>query len=185
MSGGYGGPFGGHLFINVYIFNRITSLVRNCIEMDVARRREYVRTVTAGKCAHSTKIIWPINKARCVVFVPVFFCAVEKAVNELQHVLPDYTIVFTIAVLANDPLFTDVTNVQQLRIIERSLWLVLEPLVNNKDYFSFTFYKTMVERIKKTKNALKPDDDVLNTVSCAHCANISIYKSNSVFLLFL
>lgn len=101
-------------------------------------------------------------------FLFLFFCAVEKAVNELQHVLPDYTIVFTIAVLANDPLFTDVTNVQQLRIIERSLWLVLEPLVNNKDYFSFTFYKTMVERIKKTKNALKPDDDVLNTVSCAH-----------------
>lgn len=79
--------------------------------------------------------------------------------------LPDYMFVFAIAQLTHDVHFTDVNSVQQLKAIERCLWLVLEPLVHSKDDYSFNFYKNMIDRIKRRKDTLRHDDHETNVVS--------------------
>lgn len=83
----------------------------------------------------------------------------------LSHMLPDYMLVFAVALLAHDPQFTNVQSIPQLKAIERCLWLVLEPLVNSKDDYCFAFYKTIIDRMKNHKDAVRPDDDEMNTVS--------------------
>lgn len=85
--------------------------------------------------------------------------------SQLPHILPDYMLVFAVTVLTHDPHFTRPNDPAQLRQIERCLWLVLEPLVMNKEFFCFSFYKNLIERIKHHKDALKPEDEETNHVS--------------------
>lgn len=84
---------------------------------------------------------------------------------QLPHILPDYMLVFAVPVLTHDPRFTRHTDPVQLRQIERCLWMILEPLVNNKEFFCFGFYKNLIERMKNHKDSLKPDDEDTNNVS--------------------
>lgn len=84
--------------------------------------------------------------------------------SQLPHILPDYMLVFAVTVLTHDPRFTRHTDPAQLRQIERCLWLILEPLVTNKEFFCFGFYKNLIERMKNHKDALKPDDAETNNV---------------------
>lgn len=53
----------------------------------------------------------------------------------------------------------------ELQIAQQCLWFVLEPLVTKNDYFSYGFYKTLIEKMKNHKDAVRPDDDHLNYVS--------------------
>lgn len=94
-----------------------------------------------------------------------FSSLVERAMSQLPHILPDYMLVFAVPVLTHDPRFTRHTDPAQLRQIERCLWLILEPLVTNKEFFCFGFYKNLIERMKNHKDALKPDDEETNQVS--------------------
>lgn len=89
----------------------------------------------------------------------------EKALNQLPHILPDYMLVFAVSILTHDPNFTNNKDITQLKSIERCLWLLLEPLITNKEFFCFGFYKTIVDRMKNHKDALKADDETYNTVS--------------------
>lgn len=91
--------------------------------------------------------------------------SVDNAMSTLPTMLPDYMLVFAVAVLTHDPQFTDINDLAQLKTIERCLWLVLEPLVINKDFFCFGFYKNIVDRMKNHKDAVRPDDDEVNHVS--------------------
>ncbi|XP_055534630.1 sister chromatid cohesion protein PDS5 homolog B-B [Wyeomyia smithii] len=120
---------------------RLQQQVKSNIETDVNRRREYVKT----------------------------FATVERAMSQLPHILPDYMLVFAVPVLTHDPRFTRHTDPVQLRQIERCLWLILEPLVTNKEFFCFGFYKNLIERMKNHKDALKPDDEEINCKLWAIC----------------
>uniref|UniRef100_A0A182WEA9 Uncharacterized protein n=1 Tax=Anopheles minimus TaxID=112268 RepID=A0A182WEA9_9DIPT len=115
--------------------------IKSNIETDVNRRREYVKN----------------------------FTTVERGMSQLPHILPDYMLVFAVTILTHDPQFTRPADPAQLRHIERCLWLVLEPLVMNKEFFCFSFYKNLIERIKHHKDALKPDDEETNHKLWAIC----------------
>ncbi|XP_052872829.1 sister chromatid cohesion protein PDS5 homolog B-B isoform X1 [Anopheles cruzii] len=115
--------------------------IKSNIETDVNRRREYVKT----------------------------FATVERAMSQLPHILPDYMLVFAVTVLTHDPQFTRPSDPAQLRQIERCLWLVLEPLVTNKEFFCLGFYKNLIERMKNHKDAMKPDDEETNHKLWAIC----------------
>lgn len=84
--------------------------------------------------------------------------------SQLPHILPDYMLVFAVPVLTHDPSFTNPEDKTQLVALEKCLWLILEPLISNKEFFCSGFYKNIVERMKNHKDAYKPDDDAINTV---------------------
>ncbi|XP_026466131.1 sister chromatid cohesion protein PDS5 homolog B isoform X1 [Ctenocephalides felis] len=123
---------------------RLANSLRVYTETDVVRRREYVKTITNGT-------------------------QVEKAMTQLTHILPDYMLVFAIPVLAHDPRFTRYDEVHQLKTIERCLWNILEPLVSQKEFYSFGFYKNLIERMKNHKDALNSNDDSMNYKLWAIC----------------
>lgn len=126
----------------------------------IFRRRDYVKTLTMGSANSDS-----------------------KAMMQLPHILPDYMLVFAIPVLAHEPRLTRYVlnfslcmypnyrlkfrwdNVAELQIAQQCLWFVLEPLVTKNDYFSYGFYKTLIEKMKNHKDAVRPDDDHLNYVS--------------------
>jgi len=49
--------------------------------------------------------------------------------------------------------------------IKECLWFILEPLIIKNDSYSFGFYKTLVERMKNSKDALDSSNDESNYVS--------------------
>lgn len=91
--------------------------------------------------------------------------SVEKAMSQLPHILPDYMLVFAVPVLTHDPNFTSVSDPIQLKQIEKCLWLILEPLITNREFFCFGFYKNLIQRMKNHRDAYKPDDPTVNHVS--------------------
>lgn len=120
---------------------RLRTTVRNYMITDINRRRDYVKTLTMGTGQ------------------------VDKAMSQLPHILPDYMLVFAVPVLAHDPHLTKWDDVQELTKAKQCLWFILEPLVTKNDYFSYGFYKSLIERMKNHKDAVRPDDDSINYVS--------------------
>lgn len=113
--------------------------------------------------------------------------AVEKAMVQLPHILPDYMLVFAVPVLTHDPNFTSVSDPVQLKQIEKCLWLILEPLITNREFFCFGFYKNLIQRMKNHRDAYKPDDSTVNhvrilTFPLHFCSNF--YLTKLVFYLF-
>lgn len=115
---------------------RLYLQIKTYIETDVNRRREYIKT----------------------------FASVDRALTQLPHILPDYMLLFAIAVLTHDPNFVEPTDLVELKGIDKCLSLVLDPLIKNKEFFCYAFYKNIVDRIKHHKDALKPDDTIINSV---------------------
>ncbi|XP_050315656.1 sister chromatid cohesion protein PDS5 homolog B [Anthonomus grandis grandis] len=126
--------------------HRLRSLIRNYMLNDINRRRDYVKTITMGNTT-----------------------AESRAMVQLPHILPDYMLVFAIPVLAHDPRLMRWDNLTELQAAQQCLWFVLEPLVTKNDYFSFGFYKTLIEKMKNHKDAVRPDDDHLNYKLWALC----------------
>ncbi|KAL1497514.1 hypothetical protein ABEB36_008461 [Hypothenemus hampei] len=126
--------------------NRLRTLIRNYMINDINRRRDYVKTITMG-----------ITNAE------------SRAMSQLPHILPDYMLVFAIPVLAHEPRLTRWDNVAELHIAQQCLWFILEPLVTKNDYFSYGFYKTLIEKMKNHKDAVRPDDDHVNYKLWALC----------------
>lgn len=120
--------------------SRLRSTIKNYMIADITRRRDYVKTLTMGAGQ------------------------MEKAMGQLPHILPDYMLVFAIPVLAHDPGLSRWDDVQELARAKHCLWFILEPLVKS-DYFSYGFYRTLIERMKNHKDAVRPDDDSINYVS--------------------
>lgn len=121
--------------------NRLRATIRNYMVTDINRRRDYVKALTMGPGQ------------------------MEKALGQLPHILPDYMLVFAIPVLAHDPALSRWDDVQDLTRAKQCLWFILEPLVTKNDYFSYGFYKNLIERMKNHKDAVSPDDDSINYVS--------------------
>lgn len=120
--------------------NRLRTTIRNYMVADINRRRDYVKSLTMGATQ-------------------------DKALSQLPHILPDYMLVFAVPVLAHDPSYTKWDNVQQLTKAQQCLWFVLEPLVVKSEYFSYGFYKSLIERMKNHKDSIRPDDESINYVS--------------------
>lgn len=85
--------------------------------------------------------------------------------SQLPHILSDYMLVFAVPVLTHDPNFTNYEDPIQLKQLEKCLWLILEPLISNKEFFCFGFYKNLIDRMKHHKDSYKSDDDATNCVS--------------------
>ncbi|KAH1008037.1 sister chromatid cohesion protein PDS5 homolog B-B [Dendroctonus ponderosae] len=126
--------------------SRLRTLIRNYMINDINRRRDYVKTITMGNSN-----------------------AESKAMQQLPHILPDYMLVFAIPVLAHEPRLTRWDNVAELQVAQQCLWFILEPLVTKNDYFSYGFYKTLIEKMKNHKDAVRPEDDHLNYKLWALC----------------
>lgn len=105
--------------------------------------------------------------------------------SQLPHILPDYMLVFAVCVLTHDPNFTNNKDVAQLKAIERCLWLLLEPLITNKEFFCFGFYKTILDRMKNHKDALKADDVKYNTVILLFFLSNIFYAHNIILVYVL
>lgn len=125
--------------------NRLKTTIRNYMVADINRRRDYVKSLTMGASQ------------------------ADKALSQLPHILPDYMLVFAVPVLAHDPSYTKWDNVQQLTKTKQCLWFVLEPLVVKSEYFSYGFYKSLIERMKNHKDSIRPDDESINYVSIECC----------------
>lgn len=98
--------------------------------------------------------------------------------HQLPHILPDYMLVFAVPVLTHDPTFTAVDDPVQLKQIEKCIWLILEPLITNKEFFCYGFYKNLCERMKNHKDAFKPDDEITNQVRTSPFSS-SIFTTTS------
>lgn len=85
-------------------------------------------------------------------------------------------LVFAVPVLTHDPTFSAPDDTIQLKQIEKCLWFILEPLIVNKEFFCFGFYKNLVQRMKNHKDALRTEDELTNHVSESIELDVS-YKS--------
>ncbi|XP_011866595.1 PREDICTED: sister chromatid cohesion protein PDS5 homolog B-B isoform X1 [Vollenhovia emeryi] len=122
---------------------RLKCVLKTYMQTDINKRRDYVKTLSLG--------------------------TVERAMDQLPHILPDYMLVFAVPILAHDPEFTSHIMVTQLKVIQQCLWFILEPLITKNEYYCYGFYKNLVERMKSHKDALKPEDNEMNYKLWAVC----------------
>ncbi|MBN3290642.1 PDS5B protein, partial [Polypterus senegalus] len=110
----------------------------------------------------------------------------HAAVSEkLLSLLPEYVVPYTIHLLAHDPDYVKVQDIEQLKDIKECLWFVLEILMSKNENNSHAFIRKMVENIKQTKDAQRPDDAKLNEklyTVCDVAMNIIISKSTTYSL---
>ncbi|XP_022921243.1 sister chromatid cohesion protein PDS5 homolog B isoform X2 [Onthophagus taurus] len=125
--------------------SRLRTQIKNNMITDINKRRDYVKTLTMGGGQ------------------------VDKAMSQLPHILPDYMLAFAIPVLGHDPGLSRWDDVADLTRAKQCLWFILEPLVTKTEYFSYGFYKNLIERMKNHKDALRPDDDSINYKLWALC----------------
>ncbi|CRK92889.1 CLUMA_CG006304, isoform A [Clunio marinus] len=115
---------------------KLGEQMKSNYEVDVNHRREYVKTFSNG--------------------------GIEGALGQLANILPDYILPFAVTVLSHSNLLEDRTNIDELKIAEKCLSFILEPLINNKDTFCFSLYKNMIEKMKNAKSAYQPHNDTIN-----------------------
>ncbi|XP_017780712.1 PREDICTED: sister chromatid cohesion protein PDS5 homolog B isoform X2 [Nicrophorus vespilloides] len=125
--------------------SKVRTTIKNYMIADINKRRDYVKSLTMGSGQ------------------------MDKAMSQLPHILPDYMLVFAVPVLAHDPGLSRWDDVSDLVKARQCLWFILEPLVTKSDYFSYGFYKNLIERMKNHKDALRPDDDSINYKIWALC----------------
>uniref|UniRef100_A0A8C0VMW9 PDS5 cohesin associated factor B n=1 Tax=Cyanistes caeruleus TaxID=156563 RepID=A0A8C0VMW9_CYACU len=86
----------------------------------------------------------------------------HAAVSEkLLSLLPEYVVPYTIHLLAHDPDYVKVQDIEQLKDI-KELVFILEILMAKNENNSHAFIRKMVENIKQTKDAQGPDDQKMN-----------------------
>lgn len=110
---------------------KLLDQMKHYVDSDVSRRREYMKTIATTTTQDSAA----------------------------AKILPDYMLAFAIPVLAHDPQFTNHEDVNQLKDLERCLRFVLEPLMANKETFSYGFYKNLIEEIKNHEDTTPNADD--------------------------
>merc|ERR1719340_251127 len=87
--------------------------------------------------------------------------------KQLPNIMPDFMLVFAIAVLAHHPEFESTQDIDFLKRIRGALWFVMEPLMAKNDNFSFGFYKGLVEKVKNKVDAI--DEEIYNEKLWAVC----------------
>ncbi|XP_025062882.1 sister chromatid cohesion protein PDS5 homolog B isoform X4 [Alligator sinensis] len=110
----------------------------------------------------------------------------HAAVSEkLLSLLPEYVVPYTIHLLAHDPDYVKVQDIEQLKDIKECLWFILEILMAKNENNSHAFIRKMVENIKQTKDAQGPDDPKMNEklyTVCDVAMNIIMSKSTTYSL---
>uniref|UniRef100_A0A8C4GU92 PDS5 cohesin associated factor B n=1 Tax=Dicentrarchus labrax TaxID=13489 RepID=A0A8C4GU92_DICLA len=82
--------------------------------------------------------------------------------DKLFSLLPEYVVPYTIHLLAHDPDYVKVQDIEQLKEIKEALWFVLEIIMAKNENNSHAFIRKMVENIKQTKDAQAPSDPKTN-----------------------
>jgi sister-chromatid-cohesion protein PDS5 len=123
---------------------RLRGLAKQFMVNNINKRREYMKTVLQSGGS-------------------------EKASAQLPHIMPDYMLVFAVAVLTHDPAFTVHTDVEYLKRIRLALWFVLEPLMTKNENYSFGFYQELIQKMKNHRDAFKGDDEAVNHKLWAVC----------------
>uniref|UniRef100_A0A8C3F8S2 PDS5 cohesin associated factor B n=1 Tax=Chrysemys picta bellii TaxID=8478 RepID=A0A8C3F8S2_CHRPI len=110
----------------------------------------------------------------------------HAAVSEkLLSLLPEYVVPYTIHLLAHDPDYVKVQDIEQLKDVKECLWFILEILMSKNENNSHAFIRKMVENIKQTKDAQGPDDPKMNEklyTVCDVAMNIIMSKSTTYSL---
>uniref|UniRef100_A0A8B9LAN6 PDS5 cohesin associated factor B n=1 Tax=Astyanax mexicanus TaxID=7994 RepID=A0A8B9LAN6_ASTMX len=110
----------------------------------------------------------------------------HAAVSEkLISLLPEYVVPYAIHLLAHDPDYVKVQDIEQLKDIKEALWFILEILMAKNENNSHAFIRKMVENIKQTKDGQCPDDAKINEklyTVCDVAMNIVISKSTTYSL---
>ncbi|KAH0625066.1 hypothetical protein JD844_033124 [Phrynosoma platyrhinos] len=110
----------------------------------------------------------------------------HAAVSEkLLSLLPEYVVPYTIHLLAHDPDYVKVQDIEQLKDIKECLWFILEILMAKNENNSHAFIRKMVENIKQTKDAQGPEDPKMNEklyTVCDIAMNIIMSKSTTYSL---
>uniref|UniRef100_A0A673B5K6 PDS5 cohesin associated factor B n=1 Tax=Sphaeramia orbicularis TaxID=375764 RepID=A0A673B5K6_9TELE len=86
----------------------------------------------------------------------------HAAINKLFSLLPEYVVPYAIHLLAHDPDYVKVQDIEQLKEIKEALWFVLEIIMAKNENNSHAFIRKMVENIKQTKDAQSPNDPKTN-----------------------
>uniref|UniRef100_A0A669BHL1 PDS5 cohesin associated factor B n=1 Tax=Oreochromis niloticus TaxID=8128 RepID=A0A669BHL1_ORENI len=86
----------------------------------------------------------------------------HAALNKLFSLLPEYVVPYTIHLLAHDPDYVKVQDIEQLKEIKEALWFVLEIIMAKNENNSHAFIRKMVENIKQTKDAQAATDPKTN-----------------------
>uniref|UniRef100_A0A674MWV9 PDS5 cohesin associated factor B n=1 Tax=Takifugu rubripes TaxID=31033 RepID=A0A674MWV9_TAKRU len=86
----------------------------------------------------------------------------HAALNKLLSLLPEYVVPYAIHLLAHDPDYIKVSDIEQLKDIKEALWFVLEIIMAKNENNSHAFIRKMVENIKQTKDAQAPTDPKTN-----------------------
>uniref|UniRef100_A0A8C9YZP6 PDS5 cohesin associated factor B n=1 Tax=Sander lucioperca TaxID=283035 RepID=A0A8C9YZP6_SANLU len=82
--------------------------------------------------------------------------------DKLFSLLPEYVVPYTIHLLAHDPDYVKVQDIEQLKEIKEALWFVLEIIMAKNENNSHAFIRKMVENIKQTKDAQSSSDPKTN-----------------------
>ncbi|KAI5626051.1 sister chromatid cohesion protein PDS5-like B [Silurus asotus] len=105
--------------------------------------------------------------------------------DKLISLLPEYVVPYAIHLLAHDPDYVKVQDIEQLKDIKEALWFILEILMSKNENNSHAFIRKMVENIKQTKDGQCPDDPKINEklyTVCDVAMNIVISKSTTYSL---
>uniref|UniRef100_A0A8D3D4C6 PDS5 cohesin associated factor B n=1 Tax=Scophthalmus maximus TaxID=52904 RepID=A0A8D3D4C6_SCOMX len=105
--------------------------------------------------------------------------------DKLFSLLPEYVVPYTIHLLAHDPDYVKVQDIEQLKEIKEALWFVLEIIMAKNENNSHAFIRKMVENIKQTKDAQAPTDSKTNEklyTVCDVAMNIIMSKSTTYSL---
>ncbi|XP_055492825.1 sister chromatid cohesion protein PDS5 homolog B isoform X1 [Leucoraja erinacea] len=110
----------------------------------------------------------------------------HAAVSEkLLSLLPEYVVPYIIHLLAHDPDYVKVQDIEQLKDIKECLWFMLEILMSKNENSSHAFIRKMVENIKQTRDVQGPEDPKMNEklyTVCDVAMNIIITKSTTYSL---
>ncbi|XP_071951417.1 sister chromatid cohesion protein PDS5 homolog A-B-like isoform X2 [Antedon mediterranea] len=86
---------------------------------------------------------------------------------QMMSLLPEYVIPYTIHLLAHDPDFVTLKDLEAMRDIKECLLFMLEPLLAKSENFSFL--KKLIETIKTMKDGQNPDEKSANRKLYAVC----------------
>lgn len=86
-----------------------------------------------------------------------------------EHVhlyLPDYTLSYTIYLLAHHPDYKDFDDMAMLRKIRESLWFIIRSLQGKEnEQYSYNFLYKICQDVKQTKDRDKPNDKNMTLVN--------------------
>ncbi|VDD81158.1 unnamed protein product [Mesocestoides corti] len=85
----------------------------------------------------------------------------EENPKLLFAILPDFVLAYAIHLLAHDPDWEKPEDVARLSAVKAALWFIMEPIMAGGN--NYTFLRQLLEKIKHSQDALRPDDEVANT----------------------